>query len=226
MDRKKKIYLIILIVVLFLSTFSGTYAYLSNTLQSHDNSVETMSSNYSLSLNITPKYTGFKTIPMDDENVIKAINKDCKDKYNRGACSAYLINLDGYDANQGLLTGTINVTLNNITNLSFMLFEQKEENNNENECVTIDENIYCISKPATKIENEKDLPLGSFDLSNSTEKKFLLVIWLTNLEMNQNTIDLGSYNATVSFSMGSGKITGNIAAAIGNEDILQSQSGG
>ena len=226
MERKKRVYLLILIAVLLLSIISGTYAYLTTVFNSNTNSITSAAGVYSLDLDITPLYNDFKTIPMDDTDVIKALNNSCKDKYDKGACSAYIINITDYEGSRELLTGTLNVKLNNMENLSYMLFEQKEEITNANECLTIDENIYCVAKEATHIIHDTDLPIGSYDISNTTSKKFLLVFWLTNLNSNQNRIDLGDYNAVITFSLGGDIIQGNIAAAINNEEILQSQSGG
>ena len=226
MEKHKSIYLLILIIVLISSIMGGTYAYLTSKTESTSNSIQASSSTYSLSMNITPKYNDFRIIPMDDTNVIKAIKNGCKDKYNRGACSLYKININGYDTKLNGVTGKMDVTLSNIVNLSYMFFEEKDTVTNEDECVTIDEKIYCKTKEATPVSEGKDLPFGSYNIVNTTEKNFLLALWLTNLEESQNDFDLGDYNATITFIMGDGgSITGNIAASIGKENELQSQSG-
>ncbi len=226
MKKHRIIYLLILIVVLISSVIGSTYAYLTSKTESSQNSINASSSTYSLGMDIIPVYNDFRIIPMDDNDVIKALSNNCKDKYNRGACSAYRINVNDYDTNLKSITGKMDVELSNITNLSYMFFEEKEEATNEEECVTIDEKTYCISKEATPVLEGKDLPFGSYDILNTTEKNFLLVLWLTNLEESQNSYDLGEYNATITFIMGDGgSITGNIVASIGKENELQSQSG-
>ena len=226
MKKHRIIYLIIIIIVLVSSIIGSTFAYLTSKTESASNSISTSSSTYSLSMDILPIYNAFRIIPMDDNDVIKALKNNCKDKYNRGACSAYQINVNNNDINLKSITGKMDVTLSNITNISYMFFEEKEEITNENECVTINEKIYCMTKEATPVLEGKDLPFGSYDILNTTEKNFLLVLWLTNLEESQNDYDLGDYNATVTFIMGDGgSITGNIAASIGKENELQSQSG-
>lgn len=222
MSRSKYFYVIVIIVVLFFSIVGSTYAYLTSRAESV-NSIKTSSSTYSLSMNITPVYNDFRFIPMDDFNVIKALNNGCKDKYNRGACSAYRIRVYDYDVKLKSVYGKMDVELSNIVNLSYMFFEEVEENIENGTCVTIDEKIYCMSKEATPVLEGKDLPFGNYNIENTTEKSFLLVIWLSNLDESQNSYDLGDFNATVTFSMGDGgSITGNIAASMGTVGLLQS----
>ncbi len=226
MKKRRSLYLLILIIVLITSIIGSTYAYLTAKVESAANSISTSSSTYSLSMNITPIYNDFRVIPMNDTDIIKALKNKCKDKYNRGACSLYKINIDGYDTKLKTLTGKMDVELINIVNLSYMFFEEKDEVINEDRCISVDEKIYCISKEATPVLEGKNLDLGSYNIENSTEKNFLLALWLTNLEESQNNYDLGDYNAKITFSMGDGgSITGNIAASIGKEEELQSQSG-
>ena len=226
MKKHRIIYLVIIIAVLISSVIGSTYAYLTAKIESNSNSIKAESTSYSLSMQITPLYNDFKIIPMDDTDVIKALKNSCKDKFDRGACSAYNINVNGYDANLRTLSGKMDVELLNIENLSYMVLEEQTEITDENSCVNIDEKIYCISKEATPVLEGKDLSLGSYDITNTTNKDFLLVIWLSNLEKSQNEKDLGDYNATLTFLMGDGgSITGNIAASIGAEEILQSKSG-
>lgn len=226
MKKHRIIYLIIIIVVLISSVIGSTYAYLTSRTESASNTVKSASTSFGLSMSITPIYNDFRIIPMDDTDVIKALKNSCKDKYNRGACSAYKINVNGYDPHLITLTGKMDIELLNITNLSYMFFEEQEEITDEDTCVSINETIYCMSKEATPVSEGSDLPLGSYDITNTNDKDFLLVLWLSNLEESQNSYDLGDYNATLTFAMGNGgSISGNIAASIGNEDELQSQSG-
>ncbi|MBR3162451.1 MAG: hypothetical protein IKF19_06960 [Bacilli bacterium] len=226
MERKKITYVATIIIVLILSILGSTYAYLTASTASVPNSIQAASNAYTLSMNITPLYNNFRIIPMNDADFLKALNNNCKDKYNRGACSAYKININGYDTKLNAISGKMNVTLSNIENLSYAFLEKKDEVINDDICVTIEDDIYCITKEATPVVEEDDLPFGSYNIANTTDKDFLLVLWLTNLNESQNDFDLGDYNATITFLMGDGgTITGNIAASIGKENELQSQSG-
>ena len=96
-----------------------------------------------------------------------------------------------------------------------MVLEETDEYD-ENSCVRIDEEIYCTSVNTTPMGLGTNLPLGwSYNVEGLSEKKLLLVIWLTNLNENQNLTDIGNYNATVTVSAGDGgEIKGTIAGAV------------
>ena len=96
-----------------------------------------------------------------------------------------------------------------------MVLEETDQYD-ENSCVRIDEEIYCTSVNTTPMGLGTDLPLGSsYNVEGLTEKKLLLVIWLTNLNENQNLTDIGNYNATVTvFAGDGGEIKGTIASAV------------
>ena len=223
---KKNIFIfLIIIITLFLSVIASTYAYLTSSVASTNNTIHASSISYGLDMNITPLYNDFRIIPTDDEDISKAILNECKDKYDRGSCNAYKINISGYDDKQQTISGVLTATLNNIENLSFIMLE-KREIDTDGECIDINEEKYCKTTNPTLITENEELSLGNnYDITNTTEKDFLLVIWLKNLEESQNEFDLGDYNMSITFSVGNGgKISGNIAASINAE--LQSSTGG
>lgn len=222
-DKKKYVYIILIILILVVSIIGATYAYLTANTNSSKNAVNTKSMSYNIKMDILPKYTGFTMIPMDNIDAIKAINNKCLDSYNRGACHVYLINISEYDETLEKISGTMNVTTNNIENLSYMFFESTEEYQEET-CVKIDENNYCITKEATSINSGENLSLGpAYNVKGLESKSFLLLIWLENKDENQNEFDIGSFNASITFSMGDGsRIEGNIEASL-KGDKLQSE---
>ena len=59
-------YLILFAFVLAISTIGSTYAFLTATASSSENAVQAKSTTYSLSMNITPVYSDFSFIPMDN----------------------------------------------------------------------------------------------------------------------------------------------------------------
>ena len=152
---------------------------------------------------------------MDDGDVFKALRNECKDKYNRGACSAYILRIYDYDEGQQYISGKMDITTENMENLSYMVLEETNEFNNET-CITIDQKNYCTSVQTTPMGEGTDLSLGSaYNVEGLTEKNLLLVIWLTNLNESQNLTDIGSYNATITVSAGNGgEIKGTIANAV------------
>lgn len=225
MGKAKSWYVVLIIFILIICLIGSTYAYLTSTANG-GNDVGTSSTNYSVSMNITPVYGDFSMIPMDDTDVLKAINNECKDKYNRGACNLYNVNVYGYDSSISSFSGTMKVTTNNIENLSYMVFEETNEVK-ENECVIIEEKNYCISKEVTHVVDDNDTSIGEdYNVLGLESKKLLLVFWLSNLNASQNNTDIGDYNASVTISLGKdgGQISGNINGVLNNsENKLQSE---
>ena len=213
-------------VILAIVTMGATYAYFAGTTNSEENAIKTKSTVYSISMEIEAldEYTGFSFIPMNDEDVMKALNNKCKDKYNRGACSAYNIRVYGYDPTLTFISGHMDITTNNMENISYMVFEETDTITNEEECITINEKNYCKSINPTSMGTGENLPLGSsYSVVDLEEKNLLLVIWLTNLNERQNDIDIGSFNATVTIEAGNGgEIKGTINAAINNGEFSTS----
>ena len=74
----KRFYVVLIIFILIICVIGSTYAYLTSTA-SGTNDVGTSSSNFNVGLRITPVYSDFSMIPMDDSDVLKAINNSCKD---------------------------------------------------------------------------------------------------------------------------------------------------
>ena len=211
----KKVYFTIVCFAIAIITISATYAFFAGTTQSTNRTVQTGSTVFKISLAITPKYSDFSIIPMDDGDVFKALRNECKDKYNRGACSAYILRIYDYDEGQQYISGKMDITTENMENLSYMVLEETNEFNNET-CITIDQKNYCTSVQTTPMGEGTDLSLGSaYNVEGLTEKNLLLVIWLTNLNESQNLTDIGSYNATITVSAGNGgEIKGTIANAV------------
>ena len=213
-----KIYYLVFGCFLFLiMSIGATYAYLVASVESTNSVVGTGSNSYRISMQIipVPNYTGFSFIPMNDSDVLKAIRNECKDKYSRGACSAYRIRVFDYHDDLGYISGSMNFITDGIKNLSYMVLEESSVFE-EDSCVHVDSKDYCVSHEVTSIGEGSNLSLGDhYDVSQVDEKNLLLVIWLSNLNENQNSTDMGSYAADVTIFAGSGgQIKGSIAGAI------------
>lgn len=218
-------YCLLLFVVLAISTIGSTYAYFTATTGSANEEISASSTTYSISMDILPLYSGFSFIPMDDNDALKALENKCRDKFDRGACSAYNIRVFAYNSSLNYVSGSMDVNLDNIENLSYMMLEESDEYV-DGSCSHIEDKVYCIAKEATRVLTGNGLSLGDmYDVSNTTEKNLLLLIWLTNLEQSQNDNDIGNFDAVITFSMGNGgEIKGSISNAliIDNDDKLQS----
>ena len=220
----KYIYTIIIIFMMIVCVIGSTYAYLSSSAISN-NDIVTSSSNYNVSLRITPIYSDFSLIPMDDDDAMKALKNQCKDKYNRGACNLYSINVYGYAPSITAISGKINTNLSNIVNLSYMVLEEVNYDINDNDnCITISTKNYCIVKEATMFINNTDMSLGdNYSVIDFESKNLLLAIWLTNLNEDQNSFDIGNYSSTVTILLGGdgGQISGSINGTLENYNDLQ-----
>ena len=216
--RSNKLYRLYYVIACFaiaITTIGATYAYYAGTTQSSNNSVKTGSTTYRVSLDITSVYSDFSIIPMNDSDALKAIKNECKDKYDRGACSAYTLRVYDFDETLQYISGKMDIVTDNMENLSYMVLEEKAEYD-EDSCVTIANINYCTSVEATHMGEGTNLSLGSsYDVEGLSEKNLLLVIWLTNLNQNQNLTDIGNFNAIVTVSAGDGgEIKGTISSAI------------
>lgn len=214
-SNSKFFYTFITVMVLAVSTIGATYAYWAASAASADNSVLAKSTIYSISMDIMPLYHDFSVIPMDDDDTLKALKNKCKDKYDRGACSAYTIDVYDYNDELGYISGVMDIRTNNMQNLSYMMYRISDVYDEE-KCSMVEDEIYCIAKEAAPMGDGVGLSLGdAYDIVGTESTKFILLLWLSNLNQSQNDIDVGSFEATVTMQAGSGgKIMGSISSAI------------
>lgn len=214
------LYGVVAIFVLSVTTIGATYAYWTASTSSLNRTVSTESTIYQISMDITPIYHDFSIIPMDDVDALKALRNQCRDKFERGACSAYFIDVYGYNTDLDYISGVMDITTNNMENLSYMMLRLSDTYEEES-CVLIEGENYCIVKDATSMGDGVGLSLGdAYDVTGMTSTKFILLIWLTNLNLSQNDIDIGNFNAIITMQAGNGgEIKGSIASALKIEDV-------
>lgn len=221
------LYVVFMVGILAITTIGATYAYWAATASSTNTALNTGSTIYSISMDLKPLYHDFSVIPMNDQDALKGLKNECKDKYGRGACSAYTIYVYGYNTDLDYISGVMDISTNNMQNLSYMMLRLSDIYV-EDSCVTINEENYCIVKEATSIGDGIGLSLGdAYDVKGMSETKFILLIWLSNLQVGQNDSDIGSFNATITMQAGSGgEIKGSIASSIKieNEEVTQEPS--
>ena len=195
-NKRKLIYLAFILLTIVTSITGATYAYWTATTQSTENAVSTSSTIYKISMHISPLYIGHTLIPMNDEYALKGLKNECLDKYGRGACLAYKIRVYDY-------------------NLSYMMYRISDEFNEE-KCVKINNQNYCIVKEVEHMKDGVGLSLGDkYDVTGIPETEFILLIWLTNLKTSQNDTDIGNFNAIITMQAGNGgEIKGSISSVI------------
>ena len=193
MSNKEKKYLL-LAVYLFafiFMLFGFSFAYFSARDKSEANALSVTSGHLNLSLEVVQKFPGNKLIPTNDTDIMKAYNNNCVDDENRNACAAYDLIITNDSATQDIV-GNIDFTVDGIKNLSYLVLDENG-------------NIY---QDITKVEKSTDnLPLGSnfildgaIETGNVTSKKFTLIIWLSNLDRDQNDEMGGTYSASIEYS--------------------------
>lgn len=209
------LYGVIAVMVLSITTIGATYAYWTASTSSVNSTIKTASTIYSISMDITPLYNDFSFIPMNDEDALKGIGNKCVDKYERGACSAYKIHVYGYNEKLDFISGFMDIETNNMINLSYMML-RTSDNFNEETCVKIEDENYCIVQEATPMGIGENLSLGkAHDVTGQESADFILIFWLTNLQESQNAFDIGSFTASITMQAGNGgEIKGTIASAV------------
>lgn len=195
----------------------ATFSYFSVSSQSKYDAVAVEANKIRLAFSISPKYTGYKLIPTNDTDIMKAYENKCLDIYNNGACLAYELEISNFNNAQDLI-GKINFTVENIENLSYMVLDS-------------DDSIYLdktsIKGNTTEMSLGPHFILGDATESNPTSKKFTLIIWLTNLDEDQNDTDAGgTFQASISYESVYGtKLTATVSG-YGEENSEVSELGG
>lgn len=224
-SKFRLLYGVLMILVLSTMTMGATYAYWAATARSAENTIMAGSTGYSISMGISPLYHGFSVIPMNDSDALKGLKNQCKDKYDRGACSAYVISVYDYSDTINYISGFMDITTNNMQNISYMVL-RISDTFEEDSCVTIESTAddngelvsenYCIVREASPMEDGVGLSLGDqYDVTGTDSTKFILLMWLSNLDFSQNQVDIGTFSAIVTMQLGSGgQIKGSIEGAI------------
>lgn len=221
----KLLYVVLIVFVVAVTTVGATYAYWTASTRSISKDVKTESTIYSISMDINPLYHDFSVIPMNNTDAVKALKNKCKDKYDRGACSAYNIYVYDYNEDLSYVSGYMDIITNNMQNLSYMVL-RLSDTYEEDSCVLIEEynETYCVVKEPAHMGEGVALSLGdAYDVTGMTSTKFILLIWLSNLMESQNDFDIGEFNAIVTMQAGSGgQIKGSISSVVEiNPDDLE-----
>lgn len=177
----------------------ATFSFFTSNVRSSEGAVRTASAVVGIDLFVNPKFVGKELIPMYDTDLDKAYSQECIDDNNYGACQAYDIHI----VNRGErleYAGSVTFSINEITNLNYKILDS-------------DGNTYVGN---TRITTDTPLTLGpSFILDEGATKDFVMLIWLTNYDRDQNEEDLaGTYGASITYEALNGTIiTGSIAGS-------------
>ena len=204
--EKSKIFTLTTIILSIIILLIGaTFSYFTMIEKSENNELDVEAAKISIGLGVSPLYTGHKLIPTNDEDIMIAYNQKCVDDYNNGACLAYGLEVFNY-YKAFPITGKIDFKVKNIENLSYMILDEND-------------NVY-LEKTSIKGDTT-GMSLGpTFELQDAvgvipTSKKFILLVWLTNLDEDQTDKDAGgSFTAKITYESISG---GKTVASIGGQ---------
>lgn len=210
--RANKFLFVTSVLSIMVLTLGATFSFFTVSDRSEYDAVKVEANKIQLALSIDKLYTDHELIPTNDEDIIKAYNNKCVDIYGYGACHAYTIEVSNFSSKQDLI-GTIDFDIYGIDNLSYMVLDEEK-------------NTY-LSKQSIKDGKSENLSLGEhFILEDATEnnpssRRFTLLIWLTNLDKDQQETDAnGNFTASISYEsviFGS-KLTGTMTDFVVNEE--------
>lgn len=187
----------------------STLAYFSFRTTSDKNVINASSlKDSSVTISVSQVSGGGDLFPLKDDDIMKAYNRNCVDDNGNMACNKYAVTLNN-TGNSNYLDGKIKFnTSNNLVNLYFMMIDSKGK-------------VYV---PTTKIENDKYYNIGkSLKMKENSDFSYTLIVWLRNLDENQNSEMNGNYKGTISYNTITDKrlINEIESSYVGGQDEIQ-----
>lgn len=186
MERKKIFFTILYVLSFIIMLVGSTLAYFSFRTVSDSGVVDVNSAvDSSVTVSIAQVAGGGDLYPLKDEDIMLAYNRNCLDVYGRSACNKYAVNLRNGDT-VNYLNGKIKFVLsNNLVNLYFMVLDSNEN----------------VIVPTTQIVNDEYYSIGdSLKMLERSNFEYILVVWLRNVDEEQNSEMAGTYNGTISYN--------------------------
>lgn len=185
--KKRNVFFSCLYILSFIIMIIGsTLAYFSFRTTSDKNVINASSlKDSSVTISVSQVSGGGDLFPLKDDDIMKAYNRNCVDDNGNMACNKYAVTLNN-TGNSSYLDGKIKFnTSNNLVNLYFMMIDSKGK-------------VYV---PTTKIENDKYYNIGkSLKMKENSDFSYTLIVWLRNLDENQNSEMNGNYKGTISYN--------------------------
>jgi len=199
-DRKYNKFLAVTsILTLVIMLIGATFAYFSSVVRAED-PVSVSSVDIRINLNIMPLYNGKLLLPTNDEDINLAYQNQCIDSVGNGACTAYTIEVTNIGDAQEVI-GTFKIDNEKFQNLKYMVLDYDTNN---------------IIKDKTSVTTEFSALGDAYSLDKGQTKKFVLIIWISNLEGKQDEEQGLEFTGIVSINSSSGvKLTGTINEELG-----------
>lgn len=192
-------YVIISLLTLVIMLAGATFAYFSTVVRAKEPiSVSTV--DIRIALNIRPLYNGVPLLPTNDKDIDLAYENKCKDSLGNGACTAYTVEIKNTGDKQEII-GTFKIDNENYKNLKYILINPDDN--------TRYQDITSVSTIPTQLGEKIELETGE-------SKKFILLIWISNLVDEQDYEQSQEFIGTVTINSAAGvKLTGTISENIG-----------
>lgn len=191
MNIKNNIFNIISILTLVVMVLGSTFAYFTTSQRSSDKAINVSALDIRMDLKIIPLYTGVDLLPTNDIDIDTAFQGECLD-----ACQAYTIEISNKGQAQDI-NGTFSIETDKLVNLKFKVLDP---DNNE------------VYKDITSASIEPQSLGNTIHLDTNQSKTLTLIIWLSNLDEEQNQEQLGYFKGTISLnSVYGARLTGTIS---------------
>lgn len=178
-------YGILAVLILIVIIIGSTLAYFSYRTSSKNDVVNIKSGSSGVMVSVTQTSMSGELLPLEDDDILKAYRNKCLDKNNNLACNSYLITMQNLDG-VSYLTGNIEfIKSNNLVNLYYMVLDSND-------------NVYI---PMTMVDDNKAFTMGdNIRLKSRGSDTYTLIIWLRNIDENQNSEMNGKYVGELSYS--------------------------
>lgn len=199
-------YMIIAMLTLVVAIVGATFAYFS--LQASDeNTVKGNAAKVGLSLEVRKVSVDASgdLVPLDELLLEKAIKGDsatesqmCVDKNGNTVCQVYEVKVTNEGSAATAVNGTLTLTAETITNLKWQIMT--------------DQNTPVTDSGQFKTTDDTEIAKNDTIEANPGTKSYYIMIWIDEIEEDQNDSDTGAFTGVVSFTSADGSgVTGTFS---------------
>lgn len=199
-------YMIIAMLTLIVAIVGATFAYFS--LQASDeNTVKGNAAKVGLSLEVRKVSVDASgdLIPLDETLLEKAIAGDtatesqmCVDKNGNTVCQVYEVKVTNEGTAATAVNGTLTLSAETITNLKWQIMT--------------DQDTPVMDSGQFKTTDDTEIAKNDTIEANPGSKTYYIMIWIDEIESDQNDSDTGAFTGVVSFTSADGSgVTGTFS---------------
>lgn len=199
-------YMIIAMLTLIVAIVGATFAYFS--LQASDeNTVKGNAAKAGLSLEVRKVSVDASgdLVPLDELLLDKAIKGDtetsnqmCVDKNGNTVCQVYEVKVTNEGSAATAVNGTLTLSAETITNLKWQIMT--------------DQNTPVMDSGQFKTTDDTEIAKNDTIEASPGTKSYYIMIWIDEIEEDQNDSDTGAFTGVVSFTSADGSgVTGTFS---------------